>query len=73
MQVPERSLLGTLSLLGPDWNDEMGTMSPAAAGSPHNRLCSGIATLIDSEKLKDIARDWKIKGLPDTEDSNIAQ
>ena len=57
-----------LPLYGPEWNDPMGTSTAAGPGSPHNRLCAGIVTLIDSEKLSDIVRGWVTAGLPDPDD-----
>ena len=66
-----RNLLDMLPLYGPDWNDPMGTSTAASPGSPHNRLCSGIVTLIDSEKLSDVVRGWKENGLPDIDDPVI--
>ena len=49
----------------------MGTSTAATPGSPHDRLCAGIITLIDSEKLSDIVRGWVTTGLPDPDDPRI--
>ena len=65
------SMLDMLPLCGPEWNNPMGTSTPTSPGSPHNCLCSEVATLIDSEKFSDVVRGWVATGLPDIDDPTI--
>ena len=64
-------VMDMLPLYGPEWNDPIGTSTAAALGSPHNWLCAGIVTLIDSEKRSGIVRGWVTTGLPDPDDPRI--